>query len=119
MKAYERKKYERKTKGLVVVNTDKFTVNDFSSKKVDNSRIDHLALDLLGREVKITVIGGDLKEKKVMGRIDFLYPHMCLCTYLVGPKDGIQTRLKAGLSVADLIQMGLISFKNGRAEAIK
>lgn len=118
MKAFERNRRPRKTQGLVVVNTDKL-VTDFGSKKVDNSRIDHLGLDLLGKEIKITVVGGDFKEMKVTAKIDTLYPHMCLCTYEVGPDDvGPKKKLKVGLSVPDMVQMGIISFRTGRAEAI-
>ena len=118
MKQFERRQRPRKTQGLVVVNTDKLKANDFNSRKVDNSRIDHLGLDLLGREIKIEVVGGDFIKKKVTAKIDTLYPHMCLCTYEVGPKDGPKKKLKVGLSVPDMVQMGLISFRTGRAEAI-
>lgn len=118
MNKFGRKPRPRKTQGLIVVNTDKLKVSDFNSRKVDNSRIDHLGLDLLGREIKVVVVGGDFKERKVTAKIDTLYPHMCLCTYEIGPKDGPKKKLKVGLSVPDLVQMGIISFRTGRAEAI-
>lgn len=90
-------------------------LKNFNSRRVANTRIDHLRC-LIGRKVEIDVPTDTGTNKRIV-TISNLYPHMALCTYLVG-KEGPKTELRIGLSVSDLVTLGLIDFRIGKAEVI-
>lgn len=122
MKSYDnlrgRKKRKNTTDRMVAVNDDKL-IYKLDSVRASSTRIDHLGWDLLGKWITVTIPGGDYKEVKRRAKIDNIYPHQIVCVYTVHPEDREEKELKIGISTAELVQMGIISFKNGYAEVIK
>ena len=72
--------------------------------------------ELLGKRIKCKV-PGEFVEVSKMVTVKELYPYHVLCKY----KGGIENEheLRICLSRADLIELGILTFRNGYPEVIK
>lgn len=82
---------------------------------VGNKRIDHLRY-LLDRKVLMNTEGEYRAHTKREVTICKLYPHMALAYYISGPEKGTKHKFYVGLSVADLIEAGVLNYTHGYPE---
>ncbi len=88
----------------------------FEPKKVEKFDISDLKDQLIGKTFKFGVTGSDkVVEKRI--RISEVYPHCVICEYPYGHFPNVGW-MKIGISVADLIEKGIISFNKGYPEVI-
>ena len=79
-----------------------------------DKRIDQ-CFTLLGREIPIDVMSENLNTRKI-ATINRLFPYYAEAVYRGGTDD--QYEFKYGLSIADLVTKGLLSFDKGYPEVI-
>ncbi len=72
-------------------------------------------IGLLGREIRIDV-SSDLCTRKKKAKIIMLYPHMVLAVYKAGKEN--EHEFKIGISIAELVEKGLLSFAKGYPEVV-
>lgn len=112
----ERKRAEVKSTG------DRILVHAGKKERYERNRSAMGATDisqcikLLGQEVTIESSAYNLAERK-KATIIMLYPHMALAVYRGGFNDEYEFRV--GLSIADLVEQGLLSFMSGKPEVVK
>lgn len=72
--------------------------------------------ELIGKRFKFMVPGEFVSVEKIV-EIKELFPFMALATYKGGSEN--QHELKIGLSIGDLVEKGVLSYKNGYPEVIE
>ena len=71
--------------------------------------------ELIGRKLKVMVPGEFVSVGKTV-TIKELFPYMALATYKAGPEN--EHDIKIGLSIADLVEKHVLTYKNGYPEVI-
>ena len=72
-------------------------------------------IELLGREIQIEV-PSDVAIAKKTAQIIMLYSHMVLAVYKAGKEN--EYEFKVGISVAELVEKGLLTFEHGYPEVV-
>lgn len=99
-------------------NPDSFGINyatkGYSTVAAKDKRINRL-YSLIGRRIFMDVPGENKDTRREIVITD-LYPYMAIGKYKCGKENKFE--FKIGLSIADLVQKGLVSFDKGYAEVV-